>query len=43
VLSESDAQGEVRLDRLLAITPLDAGAVFGHAVLTDSKKKLFWA
>lgn len=34
VLAESEAQDEVRLDRLLAITALDEGAKFQRVLLT---------
>jgi Rho-binding antiterminator len=33
VLAESEVQGEVRLDELLAIMPLDEGAKFGRVLL----------
>jgi Rho-binding antiterminator len=33
VLEGNETHSEVRLDRLLAITPLDRGAVFGRVVL----------
>lgn len=39
VLAESTAQSEVRLDRLLAITPLDAGATFSRIVLADHARQ----
>lgn len=33
VLDDSDAQSEIRLDRLQAITPLDEQATFGRVIL----------
>jgi Rho-binding antiterminator len=35
VLAGSDAAGEVRLDRIMAITALDAGARFGRVLLAQ--------
>jgi Rho-binding antiterminator len=35
-----EGQQEIRLDQLLAITPLDANAQFGRVLLTDAVCKL---
>jgi Rho-binding antiterminator len=35
-LETADGQQEVRLDQLLAITPLDANAQFGRVVFSDA-------
>jgi Rho-binding antiterminator len=35
-LETADGQQEVRLDQLLAITPLDANAQFGRVVFSDT-------
>ena len=35
-LETADGQQEVRLDHLLAITPLDANAQFGRVVFSDA-------
>ena len=40
VVVTADGQQEIRLDQLLAITPLDANAQFGRVLLTDAACKL---
>lgn len=40
VLEDSEAEAEVRLDRLQAITPLDPGAKFGRVVLAASSRSI---
>ncbi|WP_043311515.1 Rho-binding antiterminator [Pseudomonas sp. ML96] len=36
VVGTDDGERQLRMDRLLAITPLDAGASFGRVLLGDS-------
>ncbi|MGY2259480.1 Rho-binding antiterminator [Pseudomonas sp. SDO55104_S430] len=36
LLESADGQQEIRLDQLLAITPLDANAQFGRVVFSDA-------
>jgi Rho-binding antiterminator len=40
VVETADGQQEIRLDQLLAITPLVANAQFGRVLLTDAACKL---
>ncbi|WP_212624820.1 Rho-binding antiterminator [Pseudomonas sp. PP3] len=36
ILETADGKQEIRLDQLLAVTPLDANAEFGRVVFTDA-------
>ena len=36
ILESADGKQEIRLDQLLAVTPLDANAQFGRVVFTDA-------